>query len=119
MKNPLYKLYKTLWLHKKIVMILVCILISLIYLQGEHYVHCRCPLPDVLMDMQCSISSNPSKDEHTIYSESIGNIPIFSLFDIQIFSTNDPFITQPSFSLKCFYFCNPKKGLYILQRYNS
>lgn len=119
MKNLVYKLYKSLWLHKKIVVGLVCILISLMYLQGEHYVHCRCPHPDVLMDMQRSISPCISKDEQTIYSESMGNIPIFSLVDIRIVSIYDVYTVKPSFSLECFHFRDPKERLHILQRYNS
>ncbi len=117
MKIPLHKSHKGLWSHNRIVMVLVCILIALMYLQGEHYVHCRCIHPDVLMDLQCSMSPCLSKDEQTIYFESRVNVQFFSLVDTQIFSIYDVYTAMPSFfpeSLR-----DPNKILHILQRYNS
>ena len=119
-KIPLSKLHKRLWSHDKIIMVLVCILIALFYLQGEHFVHCRHIHPDKIMDLQCSFSPCLSKDEQTIYSESKGNIQfVVSSVEMLMSSVYNPFKIKSGLFPEYFHLRDPNKILHILQRYKS
>lgn len=114
MDIALHKIQKCLWMHKTIVMVLVCILIGLIYLHAKQVVQCGCPYPHLFMDLY---SSCRSKDEHITY-KSMGNTQYVSSFKMQMSCVYNVYKIKSGLFSEWFHLRDPNKTLHILQRYN-
>jgi len=114
MNIPLHKIQKRLWLHKRIIMALVCILIGLMYLHAEQVVQSGCPYSHLLMDLQRTCRS---KDEHITY-KSMRNIQYVSSFKMQMSCVYNVYKIKSGLFSEWFHLRDPNKILHILQRYN-
>jgi hypothetical protein len=115
----LFKIHKNREWYNRIIILLVCILIAILYLHGEDYAHCKCIYPDEIMDLQCSIFLSRLKHEETICYASRDDIQFIPSVDIQIFSIYSVCIANASFFNKYCHLQDFKKRLFLLQRYNS
>ena len=122
MRKKIPILYKPtrFWMRQGIMLILICFLIALQYLQGAHYAQCICIFPDEILDLPCSISQlrviDDEKDislKKTDPKQFIISFNVDRTSDYHTFKTitNSGMETHP---MKCF-----KKRLFILQHYNS
>ncbi|MGA1840284.1 MAG: hypothetical protein ACMUIU_06625 [bacterium] len=119
MKNFQYKLHGHHWINNRITIILVCVFISLLYLQGKNYAQCECKFPDEIMDLHCFFSSRLFEDELTISSESLEGRQFVSYFETKISFIYVSYTVKNSFFLECLHLKNSKRRLFTLQRYNS
>jgi len=119
-ESLLFKLHKHRQWHNRIIIILVCILIAVLYLHGEDYAHCKCIHPDEIMDLRCSIFQSRSKNEETIIYESRDDMQFITSVDTQLFSSIYSVNTaHASFFIGGSHLKDFKKRLFLLQRYNS
>ena len=119
MKNFQYKLHGHHWINNRIIIILVCVFISLLCLQGESYAQCNCEFPDEIMDLECFFCSDLLSDELTTCCESLEGRQFVSCFETKISFVYISYIVKNFLFLECLHLKNSKKRLFILQRYNS
>lgn len=119
MKSSLFKLIKNRHFYSRMIILLVCIFISLQYLHGEIYAQCKSIYPDEIIDLTCSIFPFLSEKEQTICSKSRDDKQFISSVEIQVSSTYSGYLAEACFFLECLHPQVFKKGLSILQRYNS
>ncbi|MGA1842856.1 MAG: hypothetical protein ACMUIU_19740 [bacterium] len=98
---------------------LVCIFITLQYLHGEIYAQCKSIYPDEIIDLPCSVFPFRSEKEQTICYESRDDMQLISSIEIQISFTSSGYLAKSCFFLEYAHLQVFKKGLSILQRYNS
>lgn len=115
----LFKLRKCRQCNNKIIMILVCILITISYLHGENYAHCQSIYPDEIMDLQCSIFLSHSRYEESICYKSRVDLDDITSVDIQILPIYGVCMANPSFFIECSQLQDFEKRLFLLKRYNS
>jgi len=119
-KNPILHSLLHFWVHQRVILLLVCLLVSLQYLQGEHYTQCMCIFPDEILDLPCSLSPlSMIKDEKSLSFEKTDpgqfiispDLHIDSVFNLSKIKRD---LWDESIHIMCF-----KKRLFILQHYNS
>jgi hypothetical protein len=119
MNAPLFKMRKQkLWI-KAGIKILMCLLIALMYLDGEHYPQCMCIFPDEILDLPCSISPQFIEDEIDILFEKKANQRFIDSEEIQLFSIWSFFSTKNNSLIESLLLQGFKKRLFLLQHYNS
>jgi len=118
-ENLLFKSHKPRQWYHRIVLMLVCILIAILFLHAEDYAYCESIHPDEIMDFQCSIYLSRSKYEETIRYESKGDIQFITSVDIEIFSIHSVCSAIDSFFIESSHLQDFEKRLFLLQRYNS
>ena len=120
METFLFIPYRIGLLYIRITIIMVGILISLMFLHGEHYPQCKCIYPDEIMDLQCSFSFHPSVDEKTICSEIRKDKKNLTFGEIQILShISGATQKKLDFSPEIIFVDDTPKRLFSLQRYKS
>jgi hypothetical protein len=119
MKTSLFKLLKHEQFYYRMIIFLVCIFITLQYLHGEIYAQCKSIYPDEIIDLPCSVFPFRSEKEQTIYSESRDDKQLIFSIELQISSIYSGYLAKACFFLECAHLQGFKKGLSILQRYNS
>lgn len=122
MEFSLFKLHRNKSLDQKMILILICILTSLGFLQAEHYFHCISIFPDEIMDFPRNISFLLYGSKKNIFPEKNHEMPFLCFAKIQkcfIYSIFSFCHEGPFFFLNYFYLKTQKKILFSLQRYNS
>ena len=119
MKTLLFKRHKFRVWSNRIIKILLCVLIVLLYMDGEHYVQCKCIFPDDIMDLPCFFSPIRIKNKQIIYKENKENKQFIPFIELEIpylisVSLNDISILLVWSNFQAF-----KKRLFFLQHYKS
>ncbi|MGA1795384.1 MAG: hypothetical protein ACMUIL_05925 [bacterium] len=109
--------HQTIWCGR-IVQIIFCLLILLMYLDGEHYPQCRCIFPDEILDLPCFFSPYRIEEEKDMSAEdreTIHHFPLFMHMDVPL-RINRAKVTwvRESFPAQVF-----EKRLFSLKHYNS
>ena len=119
LKFLLFKLMRANDLNNRMIIILVCILLALLYLHADDYVQCINIYPDEIMDLHCSCLAPFLLNEQSFYSESIEPIKILSLFKRRISSDILNYFVEDPFFLTYLNLQDYRKRLFLLQHYNS
>ena len=118
-KIPLFHIFIDYGFRHRMILILICILIGLLYIQGEHYTHCTCIFPDEIFDLPCSIMPLLRNDEKDIFFEYAKVKPFVSRGQLHIPFENDLIQSKRIFSGEKLLIMTSKKKLFLLQHYNS
>jgi hypothetical protein len=118
-KIRLSKIHNRKRLRQRIILFLVCILITLQYLHGEHYAQCDCIFPDEILDIPCYISPLYANEENNISFENIGLRHFNTSFKIRISSIYNNGLSKNLFLLEWLPINCFKKRLFQLQHFNS
>jgi len=118
MPTALFALHhQTIW-YGRIVKIIICLLIVLMYLDGGHYSQCICIFPDDILDLPCSLSPYRIEEERNVRHENGETIccsPFVMYMDIPLKITwAKATWLRESFPAQLF-----EKRLFSLKHYNS
>jgi hypothetical protein len=119
MKVLLLKTHHQNLFFKIMIKILLCLLIMLMYLDGEHYPQCICVFPDEILDLPCSVSSHLMKDEKNILFQEQDKQQFIFLSEIQIFHIDQVLQTKPRVLIESLLIKDFEKRLFLLKHYNS
>ncbi len=103
------------------ILVLVCVLLTLQYLHGEHYIQCDCIFPDEILDLPCSTYPVFADEERDICFE-IEDIKHFKITDkISISSMlfYNKCMAKNHFGLEWPTMQSFKKRLFLLRHFNS
>jgi len=108
------------WLHQRVILLLICLLVSLQYLQGKHYTKCMCIFPDEILDLACSVFSlKVINDEKRISLEKTDSRQFIISPDLHISSVFHLSQIKRDFWGESLHIICFKKRLFILQHFNS
>jgi hypothetical protein len=108
---------RKLWL-KTGIKILMCLLLALMYLDGEHYPQCMNIFPDEIFDLSCSFSLNQIEIEKGILCEESNHQRVIPFVVIRIFSIWSVFKIKNNSLNESLISQGFKKRLFSLQHYN-
>ncbi len=115
-KRALFAKHKDRMRRKWMIMLLLCILMALFFLDGEAYAHCNSIFPDEIMDLHGHL---PSEMEKPILSENRSEQE--SQYCIERY-TPSPFVVclaKRCFFINFYHLYDHQKRLFTFQRYNS
>ena len=114
-----FGLHESRNVYNKIIILLMCFFVILLYLYGEVYALGEANCPDKIMDLPYSIFLFRADYEQADCSELRDDKQLINDNEIQIFTIHNAFTIRFPFFLECVYPKNFKKRLTLLQRYNS
>lgn len=118
MDSPFFKMIKSkLWI-KTGIKILICFLVALMYLDGEHYPQCMSIIPDEILDLSCSFSPNQIEIEKGIMCKETNNQGFIHYIEIKAFFIWNVFEIKNIFLKESLISQGFKKRLSSLQHYN-
>jgi hypothetical protein len=118
MDAPFLKMIKRkLWI-KTGIKILMCLLVALMYLDGEHYPQCKCIFPDEILDLSCFFSPYQIELEKGILFEETNDQRFIPFMEIQVFSIWSVFKIKNNSLNESLISQGFKKRLFSLQHYN-
>ena len=118
-KTPLSHIFIDYGFRHRMILILICMMICLLYIQGEDYTHCTCIFPDEIFDLPCSMMPIPGNDQKDIFFEYtkikqfVSTGQLYILFENQLSQSK-----RICFGEECLIMMSKKK-LFLLQHYNS
>lgn len=118
-KIHLSKIHNQKWLRHRIILVLICILVTLQYLHGEHFTQCDCIFPDEILDLPCSVSPLLADEERNICFENIDIKHFNNSYKIHITSIHNNGLAKNHFWLEWLPIHSFKKRLFHLQHFNS
>ena len=118
-KIPLSHIFKFYGFHHRMILVLISLMICLLYIQGEHYIHCTSIFPDEIFDLPRSLVPLSGNDEKDIIVEYSKVKQFISIGQLYIPIENHLSQSKRTFLEEKSLFMTSKKRLFLLQQYNS
>ena len=116
---PLLVLDRLNRVDSRITILLICIMVALLYIHGEHHIQCISILPDEIMDLPCRIGSRISDDNTHIFLQFLNQRKDLSLTEIKTFLVSTHHRFKYTFLFECLSSDDAKKRLFLLENYKS